>query len=177
VRPLLALAVLGLVAAPLAGCIGQSNSGVPAPIDQDPDAAQGPAWSLRDTMGVTHARETTAGDAVVLFFMATWCGSCRSKAPVLASIERDYAERGVRLFSVGYDPLETDGDLEAWKARHGQPWPHGIDHGQKLQRTFGVTSQSSVVLLDGDGKVVERWGYGQVTEDALRRALDRLARA
>lgn len=147
----------------LAGCAGD-----PAPSG----ANDAPDWSFTDTDGVRHSRDEPAGNATVLFFMATWCGSCRTKAPILADVHADYAESGVRFYSVDFDPTETPDELRAWMRDRAQPWPHGRDEGLVLQRTFGVTSQSSVVVLDGEGNVVRSWGYGRVTDAGLREALD-----
>lgn len=161
--PLLAAALL------LAGCA------VP-PAPKSPGAA-GPEWSFTDVEGATHSRDAPPGNATVLFFMATWCSSCRSKAPVLAAAHADYAPRGVRFYSLDFDAGETPDDLRAWQADRAQPWPHGVDPGLTIQRAFRVTSQSSVVLLDASGNVAASWGYGQVTERALRDALDEVLAA
>lgn len=139
-----------------------------------PDApAADTRWSFVSTEGETISHDSPARDATVLFFMATWCTSCRAKAPVLAAVQEEYAARGVATYSLDFDPSETEDDLRAWKERYRQDWPHGIDEGLAIQRAFGVTSQSSVVVLDGAGAVVEHFGYGKVTESALREALER----
>ncbi|HWH07965.1 MAG TPA: TlpA disulfide reductase family protein [Candidatus Thermoplasmatota archaeon] len=159
--PLLAAALL------LAGCA--------APSPPPPEGA--PTWSFTDVDGATHSRDAPPGNATVLFFMATWCSTCRSKAPVLAAVHADYAARGVRFYSLDFDASETPAQIRAWQEAYRHPWPHGVDPALSVQRTFGVTSQSSVVLLDGAGRVAERWGYGQVAEPALRAALDRVLAA
>ena len=164
--PLLAAALL------VAGCASP-----PAPPAGDGADGLGPAWSFTDVEGATHSRDAPEGNATVLFFMATWCGTCRAKAPVLAAVHEDYAARGVRFYSLDFDASETPDDLRAWQETHHHPWPHGVDPGLGVQRTFGVTSQSSVVVLDAAGHVAESWGYGQVTEPALRAALDEVLRA
>ena len=151
-----------LAALLLAGCAGPA----------DPAGDGAPEWSFTDVDGARHSRDAPEGNATVLFFMATWCGSCRSKAPALAAVHEDYAERGVRFYSLDFDASETPDQLRAWQRQHDHPWPHGVDPALRVQRTFGVTSQSSVVVLDAEGRVAKSWGYGQVTEPALRAALD-----
>jgi thiol-disulfide isomerase/thioredoxin len=153
-----------LLLAPLAGCLGPEGA-------SPGDGA--PAWSFTDTEGMVHARDAPEGNATVLFFMATWCGTCVGKAPMLAEVHDEYADRGVRFYSLDFDATETPDQIRTWKERRDQPWPHGVDPGLAVQRAFGVTSQSSVVVLDGSGRVVESWGYGAVTGPALRAALDR----
>lgn len=171
-----AMRALALVAAlVLAGCAA------PADPLEGPESAlgdgQGPAWSLAAIDGQTYTRDEPAGKATVLFFMATWCGSCRSKAPLIADVVADYTNESVRIYSVDFDPSETADDLRAWQERYQQPWPHGVDTGQRIQRTFGVTTQSTVLVLDGEGKVAHHFGYGRVSEASLRDALDALVAA
>lgn len=162
------LAAALLVALVIAGCAGETG---PSPPAVEPD--RGPEWSLAAIDGATYTRDDPPANATVLFFMATWCSSCRATAPVIAEAADAFGARGVRTLSVGFDPSESNEDLAAWQARYDQPWPHGIDAGAQLQRLFGVTSQSSVVVLDANGNLVESWGYGRVTEDALTAALER----
>ena len=134
---------------------------------------KGPDWSFTAIDGETHSRDAPAANATVLFFMATWCGSCRVTAPVLAGVAPEYEAIGVRMLSVDFDASETAEDLRAWQDRYHQPWPHGTDPGLRTQRALDVRSQSSVVVLDADGNVVEHFGYGKVTDAGLRDALAR----
>lgn len=159
-RPLAVLAALLL-----AGCAAPTGGPAPA-------GGATPSWSFTDTDGVVHSRDEPSGNATVLFFMASWCGTCRSKAPLLAKVHADYAEQGVRFYSLSFDPTDDASSLNKWKAQLANAWPHGVDPGFGIQRSFGVTAQSSVVLLDADGRLVERWGYGAVTEASLRARLD-----
>lgn len=162
------LLLLAVAALAMAGCVSPS---APTP---DPSApGKGPAWSFTAIDGQTYSRDQPAGNATVLFFMATWCASCRTKAPVIAEVVADPAYEGVRVYSLDFDPSEKPEDLRAWQEKYAQPWPHGIDPQLSIQRTFGVRTQSSVVVLDGDGKVVEHFGYGMVTDAGLRDALAR----
>lgn len=156
--------VLPLLVAALAGC-----SSAP------PGVAVGaaPAWSFTDTEGAVHSNATAAGHPSLLFFMATWCGSCRATTPALAAVHREFEDRGLQVFSVTVERGDDDAALEAWKAQYHQPWPHGRDPSGAMPRTFEIVAQSSVVVLDAEGRVVQRWGYGQATEPAMRAAVER----
>lgn len=159
----LAAAILASIV--LAGCAQPS-----APATSE---GKGPDWSFTAIDGATYSRDSPEANATVLFFMATWCGTCRTKAPVIAEVAADYANESVRVLSVDFDASETAEDLRAWQERYQQPWPHGIDRGLRTQRALDVRSQSTVVVLDADGNVVEHFGYGKVTGAGLREALDR----
>lgn len=188
--PLLALLLLAL---PLAGCAAPDAPPAPAaptapPSPPAPPApgtsganasappaganATGPWWAFTDTQGAQHTRDTAAGKPTVLFFMASWCGSCRAMTPRLAAVHADYADR-VGFHSVSFDRSDDAASLERWKQQYRQPWPHGVDPGFGMQRTFQIVSQSSVVLLDARGEVAQKWGYPGASEAALREAVER----
>lgn len=158
------LLALALLAAPVAGCL----SGEESPTGGSPE------WSFEDTEGQTHSQETAAGSPTVIFYMATWCPSCQELTSEMKQVHDEYASQGVDVFSVTVDPGETHEDLERWKAEHEQAWPHGIDEDAQLQRTYGVDSQSNVVVLDGEGLKVEHWGYGKATAEEVGAVLDEL---
>lgn len=158
------LAALLLLALPLAGC-----TGAPPPTAGD---APGPAWSFTDTEGREHSNATAAGQPSVLFFMASWCGSCRQNAPRLAAAHRDYGERA-GFYTIAFDRTDTVESLEAWKAQYASPWPHGIDGSFSAAKNLSIVAQSSIVVLDAQGQVAQRWGYGGANEADLRAALDR----
>lgn len=151
----------------LAGCASPEPP-TAAPVED----GKGPAWSFRALDGSTQSRDSPAANATVIFFMATWCGSCRSKAPVLAEVQDAYAGTDVRILSLDFDPTESEADVAAWQERYRQDWPHGLDTGLTIQRAFGVKTQSSVLVLDGNGNAVKLFGYGTVTRDALTSAIE-----
>lgn len=184
---MLARAVLLAAVVLVAGCLGapaepegQAPAGTTPPPASTPgsttptpaEPVPGPSWSFTDTEGASHSRDAPASNATVLFFMATWCSTCRATAPALAEVHTEYADRGVRSYTVSFDPTESDADLRAWKERYQQPWPHGVDDGLAMQKAFKVRSQSTVIVLDGSGNVVKHFGFGQASARNLREALD-----
>lgn len=154
-----------------------SASGATPPANDAPPAnatvATGPAWAFTDTTGATRSRDSVAGAPSVLFFLATWCSSCRSRAAWLDDVAADFAGAGVRFLSVGQDPTESDAQLEAWADKYDHAWPHGVDKDRSVQRALGVTSQSSFVVLDRDGEIVRRFGYPGASESDLRASIER----
>lgn len=167
-------AALLLATVLLAGCASptEPTEGPPTRTQPSSEGGAGPAWSFQALDGQTYSRDSPEGNATVLFFMATWCGTCASKAPAIAEVADEYAPKGVRTFSIDFDPSETPAEMSAWQERYQQDWPHALDKGATIQRTFEVCVQSTVVVLDADGELVKKFGYGQVTADLLRDALD-----
>lgn len=155
------LLALVLSAAVLAGCAAPG-------VEPAPQAA---GWALTDTRGEVWSNGTLAGEPALLFFMATWCSSCRTVAPTLADLHEEYGGR-VQFLSVGWDPTEDHATLDAWAQERAQPWPHGTDPGRAVVRAFDVRTQSTVVVLGADGEVVWKSGYGP-SEGDVRAALER----
>jgi thiol-disulfide isomerase/thioredoxin len=155
------LLALVLLAAPRAGCAGG-----------DTEASRG-EWAFSDTEDEEHSRESTSGSPTVIFYMATWCPSCEDMTSEMSQVHAEHGEQ-IDMLSAGVDPGETDQDLETWKNEPDQPWPHGIDQEAQLQRAYGVDSQSSVVVLDDEGVLAEKWGYGEATAEEVSAVLDNL---
>lgn len=170
-RPARAVAVVLAVAGlALSGCLDPARRvSVPEPA---PSPAGDAAWAFRDTDGALHTNATAEGRPAVLFFMASWCLSCRSKAPMLAEVVADRAPQGLRAYSLSFDPKDDEDTLRRWKAEFGHDWPHGVDPQLQVARHFGITAQSSFVVLDARGDIVRQWGYPGPSEDALRGAID-----
>ncbi|MDX1611749.1 MAG: TlpA disulfide reductase family protein [Candidatus Thermoplasmatota archaeon] len=145
--------------------------------EKAPAAPEDEGWRVVDTEGATYTPSSTQGEPLLVFFMATWCSTCKAMTDDVAEVHATYMDRGLQVLSVTWDPQEGHEDLERWKETYDQPWPHGIDPDFTLHRTYQVRSQSSVIVLDANGTVVEHWGFGQADRDAMAQAVeDALAR-
>ena len=154
-----------LLALALAGCTASPPAW--------PVASEAPvAWSFVDTEGQRHSNATAAGEPAVLFFLATWCTSCRAMTQRLAAVHAEVRE-DVGFYSVSIEANDDHAALEQWKQQYRQPWPHGRDEGYAMARAFGIVAQSSVVVLDAEGRVVQQWGYPGASEAEVRAAVQR----
>jgi peroxiredoxin len=165
--------VLPLVAALtfLAGCAADpSPSGTAdAPASSTPAASStdaGPATSATGTVPSTLAftartvggadfdGATLAGRPTVLWFWAPWCPTCAGQA---AGVKSTAEQLAGKVNVVGVGGL----DDEAAMTRFIGQWkldgvPHLSDEAGVVWKKFGVTSQSTFVLLDSRGAVVHK---------------------
>ena len=62
-----------------------------------------PEFTLGDRTGKPTAASTWRGKSLILNFWATWCAPCRQEIPLLQSLQREWAERGVEVVGVAVD--------------------------------------------------------------------------
>jgi thiol-disulfide isomerase/thioredoxin len=95
---------------------------------------------------------TMAGKPTILWFWAPWCATCASEAMSIADLQEQYAGRlnilGIAGMGNNKDMHEFVSDLEVGAV------PHLDDEPGKLWKKFGITQQSTYVILDQAGKVV-----------------------
>lgn len=155
-RRLLALAAL-LGAALLAAVLPVSRAAVPA-------AAEAPDFVLKSTAGANLRLSEYRSEVVALAFGASWCGVCRDGTATLASLQQEFATRGLRVLAVSFD-------ADAANA----PFPVLIDTAGETGRLYDVDDLPLVVLVDREGRLRHRFPSGRaVPEAALRTELARL---
>ncbi len=183
-RPvMLPAALLGLL---LAGCASggaddgdaarePSTSGATASVDPPaPDAGDtdSPVPATLDFTATTVSGETfegasLAGRPTLLWFWAPWCPTCRGQVP---QVEGLAAEHAGELNVIGVGSLDSAEAIQGF-ARDVDQVVHLEDVEGELWKRFGVTEQSSFVLLGADGTVAFEAGYGG-TEDLDARVDD-----
>lgn len=95
-----------------------------------------------------------AGKPAVLWFWAPWCPTCHAQAPAVSSLAEKY---GAKVSILGVGGLADVSDIRDYAQEVDGPI-HLIDPDGSVWRHFGVTAQSTYVVLDADGGVVAE-GY------------------
>lgn len=112
------------------------------------------AFSGETLDGASFQGKQLAGKPAVLWFWAPWCPTCRAQAPGVSALAERYAGR---VSVVGVGGLADVDDIRDY-ARQVEGPTHLIDPDGALWRHFGVTAQSTYVVLDADGGVLAE-GY------------------
>lgn len=116
-------------------------------------AISGPALGGRGTLDVKQFR----GKMVLVLFWATWCKPCTEDLPQLKTL---YAEHGKQKFEVLGINLDANvGDIQPYLTKHGVPWSQIYEAGgleSPLAREFGIISLPTMILVDAEGKVINR---------------------
>ncbi|HSF37371.1 MAG TPA: redoxin domain-containing protein [Nocardioides sp.] len=177
-RALTALTTL-LAVQLLAGCSGAGGDDLPtgatpsetaasqtdASETTDSDASGGAVPATLDFTGTTVSGESFEGASLadrptLLWFWAPWCPTCRGQIPQVEGVAADHAGE---LNVIGIGSLDS-AEAIAGFADDVDGVTHLEDVDGELWRRFGVTEQSSFVLLDAEGAVVFEAGYGGTDE-------------
>ena len=127
-----------------------------------------PAFSVGTLSGEVFAFPT--GRPTAIYFTGSTCASCLPKAAALGRIERE-ADGAVSVLGVDIDGFDTEEMFRDWIAHAGTPrHAFAMDTDFRLLDLFEVTALSTVVVADGEGRMVWR-SADDVGADELRHAL------
>lgn len=107
------------------------------------------------------------GQVKLVNFWASWCAPCRAEHPNLTKLQAE----GVTIYGVNYKD-KPEGAL-GFLAELGNPFAAlGADETGRMGIDWGLYGVPETFIIDGEGKVVERFP-GPITE----RVLDSVIRA
>jgi peroxiredoxin len=145
-----------------------SPAGRPPP-GLTPAARRKPAPALRVTAfdGRTVTLDGFRGQPVVVNFFESWCGICQAEQPDLTSVAAEFAGRAD---FVGISYRDTVAAGRAYQRRFRISYPLANDPSGKTWARWEVSYQPVTVLVDGQGRVAERFDGG-TTGGTIRAAL------
>ena len=114
--------------------------------------------------GDEFAGASLAGRPTLMWFWAPWCPTCRGQIPQVEGLATEHAGE---LNVIGVGSLDSAEAIEGF-ADDVRGITHLEDAEGELWKRFGVTEQSSFVLLDADGSVTFEAGYGGTDELGAR---------
>jgi thiol-disulfide isomerase/thioredoxin len=142
----------------------------------DPDAMRGkalPAFTMKDLNGKKITNQTLKGKVVLFDFWATWCGPCKKASPLMQSLHKKYASKG--LVVVGANVNDAKGAASKYKKDHKYSYLFTTG-GEDLLRKAGFTGIPGFIFVDKKGVVQKvQLGFGDELsadfENTVRRLL------
>jgi cytochrome c biogenesis protein CcmG, thiol:disulfide interchange protein DsbE len=92
------------------------------------------------------------GKVIVLNFWASWCLECRSEAPVLERIHREFAPKGLAVIAI--NTREDRVAVQRYAKDLGLTFPLVLDPDGKINAAYGVIGLPTTLVLGRDGRAV-----------------------
>ena len=146
--------------------------------------AKAPSFDLPGVDGRSHSLDAyAAAPALALVQSCNHCPYVQAWEGRMIEIQRDYADRGVRLVAINSNdaasyPEDSFAEMQARAQREGFNFDYLYDEDQSVARTLGSARTPEVFLFDGERKLVYHGAIDNsrderaVTQRYLREALD-----
>lgn len=131
-------------------------------------------FTMKDTEGndVSLSDYAGKGKVVLIDFWAAWCGPCRQEMPNVVNAYNKYKDKGFEVVGVSLDR-----NTEEWEKgikELNMTWPQMSD--LKFWETpvvelYAFRGIPHTVLLDGEGKIIEKDLRGKALDDKLEELL------
>lgn len=136
-----------------------SYDGPPQPGQPAPD------FALQNLAGEEISLADYAGQPVLVFFWATWCGYCRNEIATISAMFPELQEQGLVILSV--DIMEDASVVADYAEEMGIEFPILLDADARLADRYYVRGVPTNVFIDREG-VIARMFPGAPEPEQLR---------
>ena len=114
------------------------------------------------------------GRPVVLNFWASWCGPCRSEAPLLSDLSKRQSEGGLVVLGVLFQ--DKAGDARKFRDDFGLAFPSALDPSARIAIEYGVAGVPETFFIDKNG-VIRKHVPGEIDQQKVRDGLKEIGAA
>lgn len=154
--------------------VPDGSTAPPPPSTSNPTLPLAPDFKLPKVGGGYVSLSGLRGKVVVLDFMATWCGPCKTELPHLAEIDANYGTDKVIVLSIDVDASESESLLSQYIKDNAISWEVLRDtSGINNAAGYDVASIPTLVIVDQNGRIAYR-NVGVTQASTLRAHIDPL---
>jgi len=114
-----------------------------------------PNFTISTDSGKSVGARDFGGKLLLLNFWATWCPPCIEEIPGLNEMARQLGPKGLVVLGVSVDKDEAV--YKQFLARNPLAYLTARDPEQKINLSYGTVQYPESYLIDGNGKVVEKY--------------------
>jgi peroxiredoxin len=129
-------------------------------------------FSAKDFRGRSHSlSEYSDSSVVVLAFLGTECPLAKLYGPRLASISRQYSDKGVTILGVNSNRHDSITEISAYARLHEIDFPILKDLDNRIADQVGATRTPEILVLDQKrvvryhGRVDDQYGVGYIRDE------------
>lgn len=117
-----------------------------------------PNFYWKDSLGRQISFDQIHEKVTILNFWATWCSPCRKEIPDLIEINREFADKGIRVIGISTDKgAKIKYEVGEFVNENNIDYPIIIDDG-KLAEAFGnIRGLPTTFLIDENGNIVRKF--------------------
>ena len=97
------------------------------------------------------------GRTVLIHYWATWCEPCKQDLALLKQVQAKYAKQGFTLLGINLDSDQST--AITYLQSNPLSWPQMYEPGgldSRLATELGILTLPTMILIDKDGKVINR---------------------
>ncbi len=127
-----------------------------------------PAVKLKNLQGkvVDTSKLNNNGKPMIISFFAGWCKPCKRELNAINEVYADWQdETGVKLIAISIDKAQDASKVKPMVDAEGWEYDILLDPNSEFMRALGIQQIPHVIIIDGNGKIVEsRSGYTEGSE-------------
>ena len=112
------------------------------------------------------------GRTVLIHYWATWCEPCKQDLVTLKQVQAKFAKQGLTVLGINLDSDRAA--AITYLQDNPLPWPHLYEPGgldSRLATELGILTLPTMILLDKDGKVINRNIHAAELDEELGKRL------
>ncbi|MFN6037525.1 MAG: peroxiredoxin family protein, partial [Bacteroidota bacterium] len=136
--------------------------------------ADAPDITLPNTEGKNFSLSSLKGKIVLIDFWASWCKPCIKDMPEVKKLYEKFKSKGFEILGVSLD--ENKDQWIAAISEYSLPWIHISDLGgwnSSAARTYDVNSIPFTILINKEGKIIQKGLRGAALEEELNKQLSK----
>ena len=112
---------------------------------------EAPAFTTRDTRGITHELAVYRGKVLIVNFWATWCAPCVVEMPSLQRAWEKVRGEGIQVLAINMgQPPE---DIALFTNQYPVEFPILLDQNVSIADSWGVRGLPATYVVDREGRI------------------------